>query len=39
VDVSGGDPGVEGQPRDDRGLGRSVEAVDVGGRIGLGVAE
>ena len=39
VDVGGGDPGVEGQAGQDRGLGRGVEALDVGGRVGLGVAE
>ena len=39
VDVGGGDPGVEGEAGQDRGLGRGVEALDVGGRVGLGVAE
>ena len=39
VDVGGGDPGVEGQRGEDRRLGRGVEALDVGGRVGLGVAE
>ena len=32
-------PGVEGQAREDRGLGRCVEALDVRGRVGLGVPE
>ncbi len=39
MDVGRGDPGVEGQRGQDRGLGRGVEALDVGGRVGLGVAE
>ena len=39
MDVGGGDPGVEGQRGQDRGLGGGVEALDVGGRVGLGVPE
>ena len=39
VHVGGGDPGVEREPGEDRGLGGGVEALDVGGRVGLGVAE
>ncbi len=39
VDVGGGDPGVERQRGEDRGLRGGVEALDVGGRVGLGVAE
>ena len=39
VDVGAGDPGVEGERGEDRGLGGGVEALDVGGRVGLGVAE
>ena len=31
--------GVEREPREDRHLGRGVAAVDVLGRVGLGVAE
>ena len=31
--------GVEGDPGEDGGLGGGVEALDVGGRVGLGVAE
>ena len=39
VDVGGGDPGVERERGQDRGLGGGVEALDVGGRVGLGVPE
>ena len=39
VHVGGGDPGVEGEAGQDRGLGGGVEPLDVGGRVGLGVAE
>ena len=39
VDVGRGDPGVERERREDRGLGGCVEPLDVGGRVGLGVAE
>ena len=39
VDVGGGDPGVEGEAGQDRGLRGGVEALDVGGRVGLGVPE
>ncbi|CAB4723534.1 unannotated protein [freshwater metagenome] len=39
VDVGGGDPGVEGERGQDRGLRRGIEALDVGGRVGLRVAE
>ena len=39
VDVVGGDPGVERDGGQDRGLGRGVVALDVGGRVGLGVAQ
>ena len=39
VDVGRGHPGVEGQAGQDRRLGRGVEALDVGGRVGLRVAE
>ena len=39
VDVVGGDPGVEGDGRQDGRLGRGVVALDVGGGIGLGVAQ
>ena len=39
VHVGGGHPGVEGQRGQDRGLGGGVEPLDVGGRVGLGVAE
>jgi hypothetical protein len=34
-----GDPGVEGQAGEDGGLGGGVEALDVGGRVGLGIAQ
>ena len=37
--VTGDDARAERDRRDDRGLRRGVEAVDVGGRVGLGVAE
>ena len=33
------DPGVEGQAGEDGGLGGGVEALDVGGGVGLGVAQ
>ena len=39
VDVAGDDVGVEGDAGEDRGLGGGVEALDVGGRVALGVAE
>ena len=39
VHVGGGDAGVEGEAGQDRGLGGGVEALDVGGRVGLGVPE
>ena len=39
VDVAGHHAGAERDRRDDRGLGRGVEALDVGGRVGFGVAE
>ena len=39
VYVVGTDPGVEGDRRENSGLGRSVVALDIGGRIGLGVSE
>ena len=39
VDVVGGHPGVERDGRQDGGLGRGVVTLDVGGRVGLGVAE
>ena len=39
VDVGRRDPAVEGQTRQDGRLGRGVEALHVGGRVGLGVAE
>ena len=39
MDVGSRHAGVEGKAGEDRGLGRRVEAIDVGGRIGLGVAE
>ena len=39
VDVVGGDAGVERDRGQDRGLGRGVIALDVGGRVGLGIAE
>ena len=39
VDVGRGDARVEGQAGQDRGLGGGVEPLDVGGRVGLGVAE
>ncbi len=39
VDVVGGHAGVEGDRGQDRGLGRGVVPLDVGGRVGLGVAE
>ena len=38
-DVVEADAGVEGEGGDDGGLGGGVEAVDVGGGVGLGVAE
>ena len=39
INVVGGHPGVEGDGGQDRGFGRGVVAFDVGGGIGLGVAE
>ncbi|CAM5730020.1 hypothetical protein SMICM304S_03128 [Streptomyces microflavus] len=39
VHVTDLDPGVEGDPGEDRGLRGGVEALDVGGRVGLGVPE
>ena len=39
VDVGGADPGVERERGQDRRLRRRVEAFDVGGRVGLGVAQ
>ena len=39
VHVAGDDAGAERDRRDDRGLGRGVEALDVGGGVALGVAE
>ena len=39
MDVGRGHPGVEREAGEDRRLRRGVEAVDVGGRVGLGVAE
>ncbi len=39
VHVRSRDPGVEGQPGEDRRLGSGVETFDVGGRVGFGVAE
>ena len=39
VHVAGPYPGVERQRREDRRLRRRVEALDVGGRVGLGVPE
>ena len=39
VHVGRGDPGVEGQPGQDGRLGRGVEALDVRGGVGLGVAQ
>ena len=39
VDLVARDAGVEGQRREDGGLGGGVEALDVGGRVGLGVAQ
>ena len=39
VHVAGDDARAERDRRDDRGLRRGVEALDVGGRVGLGVAE
>ena len=39
VDVFQGEAGVEGQRRQDRGLGGGVVALDVGRRVGLRVAE
>ncbi len=39
MDVGAADPGVERERGEDRRLGRGVEALDVGGRVGLGVAE
>ena len=38
-DVVEADAGVEGEGGDDGGLGGGVEAVDVGGGVGLGVVE
>ncbi len=39
VDVVQAHAGVEGDPGEDGGLGSGVEALDVGGRVGLGVPE
>ena len=39
VDVVEAYAGVEGDPGEDGGLGGGVEALDVGGRVGLGVSE
>ena len=39
VDVGGHHTGVEGEAGEDGGLGRGVEPLDVGRRVGLGVAE
>ena len=39
VDVLQGEPGVEGQRGEDGGLGGSVVAFDVGGRVGFRVAQ
>ena len=39
VHVAGDDARAERDRRDDRGLGRGVEALDVGGGVALGVAE
>ena len=39
VDVGRGDPGVERERSDDRRLRRGVEALDVGGGIGLRIPE
>ena len=39
VHVAGDDARAERDRRDDRGLGRGVEALDVGGGVGLGEAE
>ena len=39
VDVAGADVDAEDDRRDDRGLGSGVEAFNVGGRVGLGVAQ
>ncbi len=39
VDVAGDDARTERDARDDRGLGRSVDPLDVGGGVAFGVAE
>jgi len=39
VDVLAGDPSVEGEAGEDRRLGRRVEALDIGRRVGLGITE